>query len=212
MSFLKGVKLNLEIRKLTTSIPKHESKWPLHRKNQRQSKKPKWLPRSKSKFFKVRQPTPIVPEEFERLLKLNREYKIEMRSIVKYLQHENIDSALKKETTDYLDDKIDEIDAWNKEIKPHREKFIKNCELDQKLIYNEDANGLIEANNKMITELNQKVEKLQIEVKGYIDEINLDDEIEKSLEILIDYDFCIDKNGQMYREENEKLVKMLKDV
>lgn len=167
-------------------------------------RKPSWLPRAKSKMFKV-VPRRVIPIEEElELRRLHNIYRTRVKSIRAYLElqwkekpQENVghDAEMRKFEQDFQRSLLINKE-WSEELKPERESFFAN-ELQNKLDF--ELKRVEERKAKEQAEL-EDIEALVREVKadskGFITADNIDESIDKVLESHEDYNYAINLKGE----------------
>lgn len=167
-------------------------------------RKPLWMPRAKSKMFKVH-PRQVIPIEEELELKrLHNNYRTIVRSIRSHLElhwkereEENIDheAEMRKFEEDFQKSLLLNKE-WSEQLKVERESFFVN-ELQKKLDF--ELKRAEEAKMDEQVELEQ-IEALVREVKAnfkdFITADNIDETIDKVLESQEDYNYAINLEGE----------------
>lgn len=173
-------------------------------------RKPRWIPKAKSKLYRIPE-RPVIPEE-ERieLLRLNNNYRNQMKSIRRYIvQKQDASLAI---TTDPKD--IQRIfeedfarcsrinDEWNSSIEVDRRQYFKNA-LEQDI--NSAKESLMKREELKRIQLEQ-AEKLVAEqkeaAKSFITADTIDEAIERALANPVDYNFAIDLDGNKHYNKN----------
>lgn len=176
-------------------------------------RKPRWIPIAKSKIFKVPPRTVIPEDERIELMRLNNNYKTQIKSIrrylnMKYYTGDAIDINLEEEEKRFEEDfarcmKIN--NKWNEEQRVQREKRVAE-ELEEALSF---------ARNRKESELKKREEKHQLieEIvrkekeasKNYITLENIDAAIEHALANPVNYNFAVNLDGEKITDfEHEK--------
>lgn len=166
-------------------------------------RKPRWLPRAKSKMFKVLPRRKIPIEEELELRRLHNNYRTIVRSIRTFLQKD-----LKEETEVALDhealNKKFEEDLqktlllnkeWAEQLKPIRENFMADLmkkKLDEALEKIEMKKMIRETDNAKVEEL---VRQVKADSKNFITAENIDEVIDKVIESTSDYNYALNLKG-----------------
>lgn len=174
--------------------------------------KPRFKPIAKSKMFLVRKPTPVDPEEYKQLKFLNNAYSTHMRSLRHFFLmqlQEKIKQAEMVKKTDFSEDiqefeqLLKENELWNEEVKQIREADMAKAQAEAELhqlrkkekFERRKLNRILAAEEKILKEKNTI----------FILDENLDQEIEKVIDSRVDYNFAIDKQGNVIKNEMESL-------
>ncbi|XP_014788585.1 probable 28S ribosomal protein S26, mitochondrial [Octopus bimaculoides] len=169
--------------------------------------KPRYKPIAKSKQFYVREPTPQDPEEQKRLKFLNNEYSTYLRALRTHFLNEIRERPKITHNQNRSEDfrqLLLENDKWNAQVAQEREAdMARLSELDaeRKKLKSESyqqyrLDRMIEAEKKFSAELEKPFISLQ----------DLDKEIALAIDSKVNYNFAIDKKGNLYKEEEPKLL------
>ncbi|XP_076467411.1 small ribosomal subunit protein mS26-like [Babylonia areolata] len=174
--------------------------------------KPRWLPKSKSKIFYVRTPTPIDPEENEETRTAYFHYRTQIRAVRKFLldQHlAKVNVMLEKSAAEDRDHAaelqlMEELNnQWNSRVAPLREA----AWLEEKEKQDGQTRRWMERDQrrkaKRLEKAEEKLERDLKETDTFITLDNLDTEIEKLLNLRQDYNFAIDKQGNRISETDD---------
>lgn len=166
-------------------------------------RKPMWLPRAKSKMFKV-PPRPVIPmEDVLELRRLHNNYHTRINSIRAYLAtiwkektEETIDhEAEKKKFQEDFQKSLLVNQQWADQLRLEREKFI----IDELNKQSEMALAEIEAKRIEEEEHLRKVDELVREVKAdsknFVTAENIDAAIDACLESTVDYNYALNLKG-----------------
>nr|CAI5853605.1 unnamed protein product [Callosobruchus analis] len=184
-------------------------------------RKPRWVPKAKSKIFKVPQ-RPVVPEEEKlEIMRLYNNYRTKVKSLRRYLFSQHCTLLLKSEDPEEQKRLFEEDlqrcmkinNEWNEKQRELREQAMAE-ELEAKLSY---------ARKRLEDELIKQDEKLKaIEAivqqqkeasKDFILPENIDEAIDKALENPVDYNFAITMNGEkIMGYENNKVEDKTENV
>ncbi|KAJ8317032.1 hypothetical protein KUTeg_004936 [Tegillarca granosa] len=167
-------------------------------------RKPRHLPTAPSKLYRVREPTPLDPEEDEEMKFLYNKYMTDMRAIRTYCI--SYKDATKEEKVDAKVTLRLEIDkmlkfnkVWNDEVGVQREK--RQEEFAEK---GEELKRLLEERKlgRKLDMIQEAEERLAYEkTMPFITLENLDAEIEKALSEEKDYNFAIDvEDGRIIKK------------
>ncbi|XP_013173259.1 PREDICTED: probable 28S ribosomal protein S26, mitochondrial [Papilio xuthus] len=171
-------------------------------------RKPRWLPVAKSKIFRIPKRPVISEEERIELLRINNNYKTQMRAIKRFYHEEMIKEkstleSASSEMSQQLEAEewercVKINDTWNAQIAAEREERRKK-ELQE---MEEFALARMEAKDK---ELRHRIAKASEEIREqkklsstFITPENLEEAIDKALANPVDYNFAIDLQGQQY--------------
>ncbi|KAM3958873.1 mitochondrial ribosomal protein S26 [Aphomia sociella] len=182
--------------------------WPVIVQCAEAHRKPRWLPVAKSKIYRIPKRPEITEEERLELLRVNNNYKTQMRAIRRFYHEEMIkekstrdsassDMSLKLEADDWS--RCVEInDKWNAQVALEREERRKK----ELAAMEEYALARMEAKDR---ELQLRIEKASQEIKRekelsktYITPENLDAAIDQALANPVDYNFAIDLHGNQF--------------
>ncbi|KAL8583988.1 hypothetical protein ACOMHN_048595 [Nucella lapillus] len=178
--------------------------------------KPRWLPKSRSKILYVRTPTPINPEEHEKLRTAYFHYRSHRRAIRKFLVDQQTAKVNLMREQLAADDRdhaaemklMEELNnQWNSRVTSVREE----AWLQEKEKQEARNRKWLERDQHKQAKRQQKAEeKLEQNLKGeesFITADNLDVEIEKLLNLRQDYNFAIDKQGNVISESEVDTTK-----
>ncbi|XP_059051767.1 small ribosomal subunit protein mS26 [Achroia grisella] len=171
-------------------------------------RKPRWLPVAKSKIYRIPKRPEISEEERIELLRINNNYKTQMRAIRRFYHEEMIkEKSTRSSSSSEMSQKLEAEDweqcvkindNWNAQVALEREERRKN-ELAKMEEY---ALARMEAKDR---ELKEKIEKVSQEIriqkelsKTFITPENLDEAIDHALANPIDYNFAIDLHGNQF--------------
>ncbi|KAK7070183.1 ribosomal protein, S26 [Halocaridina rubra] len=173
-------------------------------------KKPRWIPRSKSKEFFVPKRCKIPEEEVIELTRLFNKYRTEMKSVRLHLERENRRTSATSELASQQAAEEEEEHLRlmeyniqeNKRIAALREKRLQEQ-------YETDLARVIASKEKMEKlELAEEQEALRIIaetqelVKTFIKREDLENAIEEAIENPKDYNFALDAEGQILKGQN----------
>lgn len=188
-------------------------------------RKPRWLPVAKSKKFRVPERKKQPEDERLELLRLNNNYKTQMRSVRSYLIGE-VERNKAISTAGHLivspEEEAQELercrkinDEWNAEALKKREERNRKLAAEQKL---KIAERLIAKEYRDAENLEKIEEIVRLEKersKTYITAEKLDAAIEFALANPVDFNFAIDLKGNIYKgrtnltvEEPEEKIKI----
>ncbi|KAJ8711963.1 hypothetical protein PYW08_008917 [Mythimna loreyi] len=189
--------------------------WPMLVQCAEAHRKPRWLPVAKSKIYRIPK-RPVIPED-ERLelMRLNNNYKTQMRSIRRFYHEEMIkekstrDSA-SSEMSQRLEAEewarcVELNEKWNAQVAVEREERRKL----EVAALEEYALKKIEADDIKLKERIAKASeeiKIQKELSStFITPENLDAAIDHALANPIDYNFAIDLKGNKYEGRDTQI-------
>ncbi|XP_017784491.1 PREDICTED: probable 28S ribosomal protein S26, mitochondrial [Nicrophorus vespilloides] len=168
-------------------------------------RKPRWIPKARSKLFKIPEIPKIPKEENDELARLFNNYRTQMKSIrrhftYKYCTHmqktENLNQKLEEEAD--LRRCIELNDKWNVEVKKTREARIA-ADIEKEVELAEDR---VLERQRINAEKLEEAEKLVREQKAvahtFITSENIDEAIDKAISNEVDYNFSIDLEGNKY--------------
>lgn len=188
-------------------------------------RKPRWIPIAKSKKFRVPERKKQPDDERLELLRLNNNYKTQMRSVRSYLREE-VEKNKAFSTAGHLivspEEELIELervrkinDEWNLECATIREERNRKLAEEQKL---KIAERLIAKDYREAETLEKIEEIVRLEKersKTYITADKLDSAIEFALANPVDFNFAIDLKGNIFKgrtnltvEETEEKVKV----
>lgn len=171
----------------------------------RWKRKPIWLPTAKSKIFRVPKRPQIPQEEQLELQRLNNNYRTYMKSLKQYFENEykktqiqfNEEVINKAAEKDFIECSLIN-DEWNKRIAREREiRLDTQREAKKKLILEKLINK--EKRDIVIKEqITAHIKKLKDEAPTFITMANIDKAIEEALVNIVNHDFAIDMEGNLY--------------
>ncbi|XP_026763763.1 probable 28S ribosomal protein S26, mitochondrial [Galleria mellonella] len=182
--------------------------WPVIVQYAEAHRKPRWVPVAKSKIYRIPKRPEITEEERIELLRVNNNYKTQMRAIRRFYHEEMIkEKSTRESSSSEMSQKLEaddwqrcvEInDKWNAQVALEREERRKK-ELAKMEEY---ALARMEAKDR---ELKERIEKASQEIrkqkelsKTFITPENLDAAIDHALANPVDYNFAIDLQGNQY--------------
>lgn len=175
--------------------------------------KPRFRPIAKSKMFRVRKPTPIDTVEYRQLQFLTNAYKTHMRGIRTYFLTQ-LEEKIKKtelmKKTDFSEDiqefeqLLKENDLWNEQVRKEREADMVLVEERLELSYQKRKEKFQKLKLRLMMEAEEKI--LREKDTIFITEENLDVAIEKVIDSEVDYNYAIDKQGNIIRDESKTLA------
>jgi len=167
-------------------------------------RKPRWVPKAKSKLFKVPKRSELPEDEEKEILRLNNNYRNNIKSIRKYLIQEHCimyqasldPEEILKHFKEDLKTCLVANDEWNIAVKATREKRLSDL-LEGELDF---ARKRIEQESIKEEQIYELAEDLVRKEKGasvsFITPDNIDEAIDKALLETVDYNFAIDTNGE----------------
>ncbi|CAI9716992.1 28S ribosomal protein S26, mitochondrial [Octopus vulgaris] len=169
--------------------------------------KSRFKPIAKSKQFYVREPTPQDPEEHKRLKFLNNEYSTHLRALRTHFLKEITERPKRTQTQNTSEDLrqlLLENDKWNAQVAQEREADMARLaefDAEKKKLRSERyqqyrLDRMIKAEEKFLAELENPFISLE----------DLDKEIAHAIDSKVNYNFAIDKKGNLYKEEEPKLL------
>ncbi|RVE52583.1 hypothetical protein evm_002702 [Chilo suppressalis] len=182
--------------------------WPMLIQCAEAHRKPRWLPVAKSKLYRIPKRPEVSEEERLELMRVNNNYKTQMRAIRRFYHEEMIkekstrDSASSEMSLRLEADEWERCviinDKWNAQVAAEREerRKIQLAEME------ELALAKMEAKDK---ELKERLEKAAEEVRRqkalcetFITPDKLEEAIDYALANPIDYNYAIDLHGKTY--------------
>lgn len=172
-------------------------------------RKPRWVPKAASKIYKVREPTPIDPVEYEKMAQWTRVYNTDRKSIRKYLIRYNEETE-KRRRIEAAEEPFDDVykvmrlknEAWNTETAKLREAgMLVKSDMDQKrqeLLKERD----IQEKEEIRLVAMKKVVSAQEWHENYITEENIDDAVEELLDTRADHEFALSVDGSKTSQRN----------
>lgn len=167
-------------------------------------RKPRWMPRAKSKMFKV-PPRPVIPiEDTLELQRLHNNYRCQVKSIRKYLElhwkektEETIDyDAQKQQFEEDLKTSLLLNEKWSELLRPLRESFFENelkAKLDFEIKKMEDKKAQQQA---ALVKVEDIVRVVKIDSKNFITPENIDVNIDKLLENETNFNYALNLKGE----------------
>ncbi|KAJ0172054.1 hypothetical protein K1T71_012027 [Dendrolimus kikuchii] len=172
-------------------------------------RKPRWLPVAKSKIYRIPKRPVITEEERLELLRINNNYKTQMRAIRRFYHQDMIKQKSSRESaTSEMSQRLEaeewtrciEInDKWNAQVATERE------ERRKKEIAAMEEYALARMEKKDIL-LREKIEKASAEIRRekelsstFITPETLDSAIDHAIANPTDYNFAIDLKGNVYK-------------
>lgn len=175
-------------------------------------RKPRWVPKAKSKIFRVREPTPIDPAEYEIMKEWNAHYNTALKSILRFLRnHDTLmeDKQLERDrkVTISPEEAYRIMSAknakWNEETGKIREAALAaEAEVDvirKHKIAERDAREIEEIRETA----REKVLEVQTWKESYVTLENLDDVVEEVLNTRTNYEFSLNPDGSVMTEEEK---------
>lgn len=180
-------------------------------------RKPFWMPRAKSKMFKI-PPRIVIPlEEVVELKRLHNNYRTHRKSLRAYLVSEWQEKS--EETVDHKTEKNQFVEdfqkmslinqEWNDKLKPLRERFIEDelrNDLDVALATIEETKV---NHNEHYARIEELVRQTKEDSKHFITAENIDTSIDQLLEINVEFNYALNLNGEKiveYPKCSEKSV------
>ncbi|KAK6174466.1 hypothetical protein SNE40_017737 [Patella caerulea] len=169
-------------------------------------RKPRWVPKSQSKLFYVREPTAILAEEYEMLKPKYDAYRTEMKALrYFFLQANKAERRQEIARTEGIDAKKDEVQhikaleinrKWNEECARLREeRLLKEREKKEEIEYHKQLKKQQE-DQITKTETESFVAQSLESSEKFITMENLDEEIEKLLDSKTDYNIGFRSKSQ----------------
>ncbi|CAG9793213.1 unnamed protein product [Diatraea saccharalis] len=182
--------------------------WPMLVQCAEAHRKPRWLPVAKSKIYRIPKRPVVSEEERLELLRINNNYKTQMRAIRRFYYEEMIkEKSTKESASSEMSIRLEAEDwarcvelneKWNAEVAAEREerRKIQLAEME------EYALAHMEVKDR---ELKERIEKATKEIKRqkelsetFITPENLDEAIEYAIANPTDYNYAIDLRGKKY--------------
>lgn len=174
-------------------------------------RKPRWVPKAASKIYKVREPTPIDPVEYEKMAEWTRIYNTDRKSVRKYLNKYNEETERRRRieaAEEPFEDAYKTIQfknsLWNNETAKIREAGMHEKAQVDKL----RKQKLEERDQQEREEIRQIAMRKVVAAKewseNYITEENLDDAIEELLDTRADHEFALHVDGSKSSESQTK--------
>ncbi|CAG5056863.1 unnamed protein product [Parnassius apollo] len=171
-------------------------------------RKPRWLPVAKSKIYRIPKRPVVSEEERIELLRINNNYKTQMRAIRRFYHEEMIkerstlesassEMSLRLEAEEW-ERCVQLNDKWNAQVAAEREERRKK-EFEKMEEY---ALARIEAKDKelkeKIAQASERIRRQKELSTTFITPETLDEAIDHALANPTDYNFAIDLEGQQY--------------
>lgn len=169
-------------------------------------RKPRWIPKAKSKLFKVPKRPDIPIGEKQELIRLNNNYRAQMRSISHYFEQkiqsqttatEVIEEQKRKEKEEY-DCCVKENEMWNAEVAKLREARLAKKEKETREEILRHLMEHEEQQKQLFEQAEAFVRQEKESSRTFITVDNIDEAIERALANPIDYNFAIDVEGNRY--------------
>ncbi|XP_069140006.1 small ribosomal subunit protein mS26-like [Argopecten irradians] len=177
-------------------------------------RKPRHLPKARSKIFVVRQPTPIDPTE-ETLMKTHtHHYSTEMRALRSHLHKVMSEINQQKKSKGLAEGKLEKEKEWAKMIKQNERWNINIAKKREARQAEEAAARLAEINRiksvqeqraiRRHQEASERVAYELDQVDSFITESNADEVIDRVLDSTENYLFAVDPKGNVLGAETEQ--------
>ncbi|PSN50038.1 putative 28S ribosomal protein S26 [Blattella germanica] len=178
----------------------------------RWKRKPIWLPTAKSRMFKIPERPKVDEREAIELKRLHNRYKTHMHAIRTYFLEEIQETSAKstvaiQEVKDEEDEHIQCMkinEEWNQQVSLIREDRLKK---DEEIRREKVLRALAIAEEKRNAE-KERIEQLVREEKErskfYITPENIDKAIDEALGSIVDHNFAIDTDGNIFRGRTTK--------
>ncbi|XP_052222488.1 probable 28S ribosomal protein S26, mitochondrial [Dreissena polymorpha] len=165
-------------------------------------RKPRFVPKAKTKIFKVRKPTPIDPVEYKQLKTWQTHYNTEMKSIMSFfrkhcflIEERNQEAAKLAPFAERFAAICNKNDKWN-----NATAVLREAEWNQKeAMLSERMQRLVEQEEYERLEMKErakvKVQKVQEDLDEYITEENLDSKLDSLLDNIVTYDYALYLDG-----------------
>lgn len=169
-------------------------------------RKPRHLPRAKSKMFRVPERKRLPEDEKLELMRLHNNYRTYIKSIRAFLKAELDKSAsaseqaqeeIRKEKEQHILC-MKENDAWNAEVAKLRAVRLAKQELVEKEAILDAIIKHEQQEKEYLEEVEDIISKEKERAKYYITPENIDEAIEKALDNEVDYNFSLDVDGTIY--------------
>ncbi|CAK1594169.1 unnamed protein product [Parnassius mnemosyne] len=182
--------------------------WPMLLQCAEAHRKPRWLPVAKSKIYRIPKRPVVSEEERIELLRINNNYKTQMRAIRRFYHEEMIKErstleSASSEMSQRLEAEewercVQLNDKWNAQVAAEREERRKK-EFEKMEEY---ALARIEAKDKelkeKIAQASERIRRQKELSTTFITPETLDEAIDHALANPTDYNFAIDLEGQQY--------------
>lgn len=170
-------------------------------------RKPPWIPRSKSKAFRVPPFYEQDQAESEYMKPLLRNYYAEMRSVYQLFKTEakftdQLSLKAKEEKKKLMEKQallLKENDELNKQILAEQMQDEANRLEEMKRKAENEFKEKQRLNQLYFNEAERQVRKLKEKARHFVDPNNLEYEIEKALNERYDYNFSIDSSGRLFK-------------
>merc|ERR1711936_1097903 len=179
-------------------------------------RKPRWMPMARSKMF-VDPPKSLVPkEEVEHIAELEEQYLIRMRALHRYLMEDDIKNsdtgeaaiiaAQKEEEQHQLMIKLNEKE--NEKVAMQRQSRLKKEAENRKIKISLELADFEEKEKIRLALVEEMVEKHKAEMEKRIRVEDLEKAIETALANPVDFEYAIDKEGNIFRGRTTKCKKV----
>lgn len=182
-------------------------------------RKPPWLPKAKSKAFRIPPPHSHNYEELNYIKQITSNYWASMRSV--YLLFKTVQKFSNKESFQAKEDERIFMEKEQELLKKNElmndailkiQLFDEENKLKEKIVQVEkEFKAKLEIEEKYKRIANEKVKKLKEKAKSFIDANNLEFEIEKMLNERHDHNFSIDPYGNYFRNKIQITAKQAFD-
>ncbi|XP_033757080.1 probable 28S ribosomal protein S26, mitochondrial [Pecten maximus] len=179
-------------------------------------RKPRHLPKARSKIYIVRQPTPKDPEEMKLMRMRTNQYNTEMRSIRSHLVQviEEVNKEKKKKMLTF--GKLEREQEWTRMI-TQNEQWNINVAKNRELRQSKDAAARLDEINRIKSvrerraarrhqEATERVAYELDQVDNFITESNADEVIDRLLDSTENYLFAVDLKGNVIGAESKERV------
>ncbi|XP_021352293.1 probable 28S ribosomal protein S26, mitochondrial [Mizuhopecten yessoensis] len=179
-------------------------------------RKPRHLPKARSKIYNVRQPTPKDDEETKLMTTLTDRYNVKIRAIRSHLSTVLLESNRLREEQIIKTEQQEREREWNRMI-IQNEKW--NFEVAKKRVIRQakDAEARLVEINRIKSVRERRASRLHKEaldrvayemdqVDKFITVSNVDEEIERVLDSSKNYLFAVDKKGTVIGAESKQTV------
>ncbi|XP_041982621.1 probable 28S ribosomal protein S26, mitochondrial [Aricia agestis] len=182
--------------------------WPVIIQSAEAHRKPRWLPVAKSKIYRIPKRPSVSEEERLELLRINNNYKTQMRAIRRFY-HE--DMILEKSSRDSASSELSqrlEAEEWERCVQLN-EQWNQQVAADREVRRQEELAAMEEyalarmeeKDRKLREEIAKASEEIRREKERsstYITPENLEEAIDRALANPTDYNYAIDLKGNMY--------------
>ncbi|ESO93137.1 hypothetical protein LOTGIDRAFT_232861 [Lottia gigantea] len=178
-------------------------------------RKPRWIPKTQSKLFYVRKPTPRDEEENKMLMQKYANYRTQMKAIrsyfTKFVQEEK-QARKEYDKSVGIEQELAEVRLsievnaqWNQESANIREaRELAEAQKSAKIKAIKDQKQK-EKDEEQIAELQSRIDNNIKFSEKFITQENMDEEIEKVLDSRKDFNFPINRKGQRLTRGKTKL-------